>query len=160
MNVDAKGAWNEEDAVFVEENFLEKDFEKQCYDIIKSRLAEKKPSELVLFFFNKFTNQWKYGDCNGAYWAFMSANRNYQYPADAFSQIFISLIMLFAMISLFKRYGKFESLLHILLCGFGLFFLVFETQPRYAYIIYWIFIPMAVQGIEFVYSICAKWRKK
>lgn len=160
LNVDAKGAWNKDDATFVEENLLDEDFDEQCIDIIKSRLSEKTPSELTKFFFLKFAAQWSYGDCNGAYWAFMDTVRVYKFPCDAFSQIFATIMMLLAMISLFKRQGMCESILHIFMCGFGIFFLIFETQPRYVYIIYWIFIPLAVQGIETICDFIIKWRKK
>lgn len=160
LNVDAKGAWNQEDAIFVEEHFMDENFDEQCMNVIKARLNQKSPSELARFFFDKFVNQWVYGDCNGAYWAFMNTPINYRYPADAFSQIFSSILILLTLISLFKRQNKYETLLHIFMCGFGIFFLIFESQPRYAYIIYWIFVPLAVQGAENVYSIWNKWRNK
>ena len=160
LNVDAKGAWNETDAKFVEEHLLDEDFNEQCIDIIKERLEEKSAYELTVFFFNKFVNQWVYGDCNGTYWAFMNTPIKYHYPIDAYSQMVSCGLLLLSLISLFKRQDGYESFLHILLCGFGLFFLVFESQPRYAYIIYWVFIPLAVQGLQTVINEINKRRTK
>ena len=55
-------------------------------------------------------------------------------------------IIVFAFIALLKR--KNDALLNIILCGFGLLFIIIETQPRYSYIVCWIFILLACQGIE------------
>jgi len=160
LNVDAKGAWNETDAKFVEEHLLDENFNEQCIDIIKERLEEKNAAELTTFFFNKFVNQWVYGDCNGTYWAFMNTDIKYSYPIDAYSQIVSCILLLLSLVSLFKKQDGYEAFLHIILCGFGLFFLVFESQPRYAYIIYWIFIPLAAQGWQTIVGEINKRRRR
>ena len=46
------------------------------------------------------------------------------------------------------------TIMYILLCGFGLAFMILETQPRYSYICSWIFVMLAAQGIENI----IKWR--
>ncbi len=148
LNIESKGAWNEEDATFVEEHYTDDDFNTQCIQIIESRLGERTPNELAKFFFDKFINQWSYGDCNGSFWAFMRTNLKYKYPIDFASQLVYCTILVLSLISLLKRQEKHPTLLHLLVCGFGLFLLVFETQPRYSYIVLWVFIFMSVQGIE------------
>ncbi len=148
LNVESKGAWSKEDAEFVRENFLDEDFNEQCLAIIGNRLREKTPKELGRFFFDKFINQWSYADYNGSYWAFMKTNIKYRYPIDFTSQLIGCVILVLSLISLLKRKCKASVLIHLCLCGFGLFFLVFETQPRYSYIVSWVFLFMATQGIE------------
>lgn len=148
LNVESKGAWSKEDAEFVRENFLDEDFNEQCLAIIGNRLREKTPKELSRFFFDKFINQWSYADYNGSYWAFMKTDIQYRYPIDFTSQLIGCVLLVLSLISLLKRKCKTPVLLHLCLCGFGLFFLVFETQPRYSYIVSWVFLFMAAQGLE------------
>ncbi|MBR5271060.1 MAG: glycosyltransferase family 39 protein [Clostridia bacterium] len=148
LNIESKGAWSKEDGEFVEKHFLDEDFNAQCIEIIKSRLQNRTPRELFDFFFHKFTNQWSYADCNGSYWAFMNTDIKYRYPIDFPSQLIGCILFILSLVSLIKKQKKNPALLHLLLCGFGLFFLVFETQPRYSYIVSWVFILLAIQGLE------------
>lgn len=158
LNVDSKGAWNKEDADFVEEHLLDENFNEQCINIIKARLSQKSAGELAIFFLYKFTNQWSYADCNGSYWAYMDTHIPYRYPINPGLQLLGAAMLILSLVSLFKN--KNGEFLHILLCGFGIFFLIFETQPRYAYIASWVFVLMAAQGAEVIAELLANydWR--
>ena len=51
--------------------------------------------------------------------------------------------------SIFKKVQSKESaLIYTLFVGFGLLFMIIETQSRYSYIISWAFVLLAMQGVE------------
>ena len=62
---------------------------------------------------------------------------------------------MYSYISLFnkKRINNKEStinLFYIILCGYGLLYLLTEMQGRYAYIVSWLFIIFSISGIEYI----------
>lgn len=148
-NVENGGKWNLEDANFVEVNLGKPTLAKECIEIAADRVSQLTFGQKLQFFIGKFISQWSVGDFSGTYWATLETNINLdQVTLDVFQLIYV-IIVVFGIISIFKEQNSKETaLLHILLCGFGLFFMIIETQSRYSYIASWIFIILAAQGIE------------
>lgn len=149
-NFEHYGTWNEEDANFVGERLGSENLTKDCLDVIKQRITEKTPLEVAGFYGLKFFTQWSIGDCNGSYWATVDTDTPYPYPLPIIFQI-IYIFILAASIFIFKSDAKNNSslaMLMMLLCGFGIMFIVLETQPRYSYVVNWIFIILAAAGTE------------
>ena len=42
------------------------------------------------------------------------------------------------------------SLFYYIFCGYSIFYLITENQARYAFTVCWIFVIMAIVGIDFI----------
>ena len=148
-NVENGGRWNLEDAKFVDENLLKPDFSKKCIEIAINRISELSIKERISFFFNKFLSQWAVGDFSGTYWATLGIEMEEKIGVPLIFQAIFSVIMFFSVIGIIVNINKKEvSILYILLCGFILMFMVVETQSRYSYIVSWIFLILATEGMK------------
>ncbi len=148
-NVENGGRWNLEDAQFVENNLGKKELSKMCIEKAMSRIEELSLKDRILFYKDKFLSQWSVGDFSGTYWAFLESGSNLgEVLPTVFQFIFVVDIFFcfFAMPS--RKKNEKSAILYILLCGFGLVFIILETQSRYSYICSWIFVLLAAQGIE------------
>lgn len=156
-NVENGGRWNLEDAQFVESNLGKKELTKMCIEKAMNRIEELSLKDKILFFGYKFLSQWSVGDFSGTYWAFLESgsNLNEVLPV-AFQLIFVVDIFLSFCAMFSKEKNEKSAILYILLCGFGLAFMILETQSRYSYICSWIFVILATQGIENIIN----WRVK
>lgn len=149
-NFEHNGMWNIDDAEFIDEHLKDENLSKLCIDKVKERLSSKTPLELVTFYAKKIVEQWKIGDCAGTYWAYSGANIELKSTlSKTFQWIYISVLVL-AFFAQFRGKNENNVLLNIILFGFGLLFMIIETQPRYSYIVSWIFILPAVQTIEMI----------
>ena len=158
-NVENGGRWNLEDAHFVDENLGKPDLVKKCIDIAISRISELSFTEKIEFFGEKFLSQWSVGDFSGTYWAFLETDMKLVQVVPFIFQVVFVVVIFFSAVSLFTRNTKKETMLiYILLVGFGLMFMVIETQSRYSYIISWAFLILAGQGIENMISIIRRVR--
>ena len=111
--------------------------------------------EKVEFFATKFLSQWSIGDFCGTYWATLETENEITGIVPRNFQIIFSVFMLFSFLSVFtKNTSVNTTIMYILLCGFGLIFMIIETQQRYSYVCSWIFVILAAQGIENI----IKWR--
>ncbi len=155
-NFESNGMWNLDDADFIDEHLRDDDLVNQCLDKVKERILSKTPKELFIFYAKKFGSQWAVGDCSGTYWAYTGANIYIQSVLPITFQYTYMLILIFAFLTLLKKGEKNNILLNIILFGFGLLFIIIETQPRYSYIVSWIFLILATQGIEFFLDLIKK----
>ena len=148
-NIENGGRWNFEDARFVDENLGNENLTRECFEIAFDRISNLTLTEKIMFFGEKFVTQWTVGDFSGTYWAAVETDKEFlQYNPPIFQMIYI-IILFFSVISMFnKNTSKETALLYTLLCGFGLLFMIIETQSRYSYIISWVFLILAVQGVE------------
>ncbi len=156
-NIENFGRWNEEDASIVTKyNYDYDKIDKASKEIIKERLTTTNPLKLVGFYIFKFAMQWSIGDFEGAYLSKLDM------PEDAvkvnvslwFIEVIYGCIIILAFLGLFNRRKRTDdseiNLLYIILCGYGVMYLVTEAQGRYSLIIAWTFIIFAIEGIKFL----------
>ena len=147
-NFEHHGMWNPEDAQFVDEHLTSDNLSEECFKIIKQRLSEKSLLQIVGFYASKFFSQWIVGDCMGTFWATNTTFPS-KFPVPLTFQI-IHCALLFFSIFIFssKNEKKTLALPCILLWGFGVIFIILETQSRYSLIVSWVFILLASMGLE------------
>ena len=156
-NATSYGKWNLEDAQFVEENLENKDLGKMCIEKSIDRIRQLSSLERIEFFATKFLSQWSIGDFCGTYWATLETENEIVGTVPRNFQIAFSVIIFLSILSIFaKNTPTSTTIMYILLCGFGLVFMILETQQRYSYICSWIFVILATQGIENIIN----WRVK
>ncbi|WP_234117759.1 glycosyltransferase family 39 protein [Clostridium hydrogenum] len=149
-NIQSLGMWNKEDSQISEKYKFNYDkVQSVCELIIKKRLISTPLYKLIGFYIIKFIAQWSSGDFSGAYWStgnlsILNSRFNLSTVLFFYSQLVYLILMIYVYIQLFniKQYldNKLISLLYIIFCGFGLFYLIIEQQPRYGYIISWVFV--------------------
>lgn len=159
-NMEYGGRWNLEDTIIPEKyNFDEDKIKEVCTNIIIERFKNAKPAQIGKFYLDKYTTQWIDGDLSGVFWSQNNIKDddiliNFSYGGKFAIQIISSIIMVLVFIGLFnkKRYRKYSgiNLFYIIFCGYGLFYLITENQSRYAYIVSFVFIIMAMSGIELI----------
>lgn len=158
-NIESKGRWNPEDAAIPEKyNYDYDEIEKASKEIIKDRLTSTPPLELARFYIMKIGGQWSSSDLEGIFWTEHSTNGrgmkiNFTKGSTFIFQLVYFFIILLAYISLFNRKRTKDNmpiinLFYIIFCGYGLSYLITETQGRYAYIVCWLFIIFSISGIE------------
>ena len=158
-NVASDGKWNLEDAQFIEENLGNENLSKICTERAINRIIELPLLKRIEFFITKFLSQWSIGDFCGTYWATLETENEIIGIVPRNFQIIFSIIIFLSLLSVFnKNISVSTTIMYILLCGFGLAFMILETQPRYSYICSWIFVMLAAQGIENIIKI--SWRVK
>lgn len=157
-NINAGGRWNEEDAKFVEENVSRTEYlNNECKNRIIQRYTSASPSTLGCFFVKKLVCQWWQGDFAGAFWA-ESGLTSENIRIDVLNkgavwfQLYYTIIFIMAIVGLFKKReyieNKIANIMSIIFCGYGILFLILETQERYGFIISWIFVLMAAAAIK------------
>lgn len=147
-NIETSGKWSEQDAKFVEEHLRDTDLSKKCVEISIERISELSFSGAFKFYTTKFVSQWVFGDSGGAYWAFSNLK---EFLSSQIIPVPFQLIFIFVTILMFGSLiskNKENMLFFVLLCGFGIMFMIIETQPRYSYISSWIFLILAMNGLE------------
>jgi hypothetical protein len=156
-NIESGGSWNPEDAEFISNHLENKDaLEKASKERILNRYTTTPPLDLAKFFIKKFTSQWSNGDNAGAYWSQSDIPEN-EINIDIagkgtfWYQLVYVIFLLLIIKGLFnnKEYlgNKIINLFYIILCGYGVIFLILETQTRYAFIISFIFAILPVTAI-------------
>lgn len=164
-NIESKGRWNPEDAAVPELcNYDYEKMEEMSKEIIKERLTETPPLELIKFYIEKIANQWSLSDLEGIFWTELSTNgEGMKIPFRGGSNFILQLIYAVAIvlsyIGLFNKKRNTEklpvvNLFYIIFCGYGLSYLITETQGRYAYIVCWLFIILGISGLERI----SKWK--
>lgn len=148
-NMKSLGMWNKEDSdIPLLYDYDYKKVEKVSKDIIKERLSTTPIYKTTLFYMSKFIGQWSIGDFYGVGWATEKIEaqkivEDYAKAFSVYSQIFYIAAILYVYLGLFnsKQYleNKNINLFYILFCGFALLYLITEMQPRYAYIVCWMF---------------------
>ena len=158
-NMDNFGRWNEEDASIVDKyNYDYDKINEASKEIIIERLTTNNPLKVVGFYLVKFAVQWSIGDFGGISWSELDI------PEDNIKidlsiwlvQIIYAFIMILVFLGLINRKNNNKdseiNLLHIILCGYGVMYLVTESQGRYSLIIAWAFIIFAIEGVRFLFK--------
>ncbi|WP_411169608.1 glycosyltransferase family 39 protein [Clostridium sp. MB05] len=162
-NIESGGRWNEEDASVPEKyNYDYEKVKEASAQIIKDRLTTTPPIELVKFYIKKFALQWNEGDFGGIYWTKLDVPEEdiiVDVSLEA-PQIIYLIMMILIFLGILNRKNNRENqemnLFYIILCGYGVMYLVTESQGRYSYIISWVFIILEVEGINFLLKIFNK----
>jgi 4-amino-4-deoxy-L-arabinose transferase-like glycosyltransferase len=157
-NIESGGSWNPEDAEFISNHLEDKDaLEKASRDRILNRYTTTPPLDLAKFFIGKFASQWLNGDNAGAYWSQADIPENKIKIDIAGKGVFwyqsvYAVLLLLIIKGLFssKEYlgNRIINLFYIIVCGYGVTFLILETQTRYAFIISFIFAILPVTSIS------------
>lgn len=157
-NIKSGGSWNPEDAEFISNHLSNRDeLAKASKAIIIERYSNMTPSEITKFMLTKFVSQWASGDSSGAYWSQLQIpEEDIKFDVSgkgifAF-QIIFSAFLVFILVGIFNRSEQKKNpiinLFYIILCGFGVIFLILETQCRYAYIVSFLFAIMPIMAFE------------
>jgi 4-amino-4-deoxy-L-arabinose transferase-like glycosyltransferase len=157
-NIKSSGSWNPEDAEFISNLLEDRDaLEKQSKEIIFERYTTTPPLDLSRFFIKKFTSQWANGDNAGAYWSESGIPKN-DIKIDIASkgvfwyQSVYAILLLLIIKGLFnkKEYlnNRIINLFYIIICGYGVTFLILETQTRYAFITSFLFAILPVTAMS------------
>lgn len=159
VNIENNGRWNPDDAAIPEMyNFDYEEIEKVSKDMIKDRLTNTPHIKLFKFYIMKIGGQWSTSDLDGVFWTELSTNDKGMkidftgQKTGIFKFIYLIVIVL-SYISLFNKKRIKEdlpliNLFYIIFCGYGLLYVITETQARYAYIVCWLFIILAISGLE------------
>lgn len=157
-NINSFGRWNKEDADIIDvypNNY--KKTEDLCKSIIKNRLLNTPTYKLAQFYVRKYVMQWSNGDFGGIYWANGDLKKESLkidlYSGGIFSiQLFYFFIVLLSFIGIYKNKYNLRNylinLFYIIFCGYGLMFLIIESQDRYSFIASWIFIILSITAFE------------
>ncbi|NLK94562.1 MAG: dolichyl-phosphate-mannose--protein mannosyltransferase [Clostridiales bacterium] len=169
-NILSGGRWNSEDASLPEEcNFDYNLIEERSKEIIIERLTGTSPIILLIFYITKFSLQWNEGDFAGVFWAQYNLEDSdiiidFSKGGTGIMQVFYTAILILIFLGLFNKNKIKENqainLIYIILCGYGLAYLITESQGRYSYICSWIFVILAVVGLDFIKSRMAERRYK
>ncbi|MEG0297751.1 MAG: glycosyltransferase family 39 protein [Clostridium sp.] len=164
-NLKSFGRYNEEDAAIPEMYNMDYDKIKEVsMEIIKDRLLGSNPLELSVFYGVKTIGQWSQGDMSGISWSENGSN-DIKYIISEKGKVVFQLvhigILFLCIYGLFNKsrreeQGSFINLFYLILCGYGSFYLISEMQGRYAYIVGWIFIILAMYGVD---KILIKYKK-
>lgn len=174
-NMNSLGMWNVEDAQMVEkylDNYDE--LEEKSKEIIYSRLTDNSPIKVLTFYVVKLSAQWCIGDYAGSLWTQKDIDESQVlFKIGIFGsmpfQLFYIIILIFIFIGLKDKKIVNEkskiNLFYLIFCGYIAAYLITENQSRYGYIICWIFIALAVDGMEkinfkFLKNICYKYEGK
>ena len=171
-NIEAGGRWNEEDAEVFDK--YDRDYEKvdkAAKEIIKKRLTETPPKELLKFYTLKYINQWYAGDFSGAYWSEIGLDEAYNKDeylnmlgknegrmlirvskeGELYIQIFFIGVLVLSYIGLYrnKKCKNYRiDLFYIIFCGISIQCLITESQDRYTYPFSWLFIILAMTAFS------------
>lgn len=168
-NIEGGGGWTHEDAIIPETyNFDKEKIEEVCKEIIFNRLTTTPINELVNFYYKKYTGIWSNGEFSGAYWAEHSiedSDMKIRISQNGiwYIRLFYLMLIGFTFLGLFNRKALKENmginLIYFIFCGYGIMFLITERQDRYTFIVCWIFILLAMNGINLMKRLgVSKWK--
>ncbi|CDF59245.1 glycosyltransferase family 39 protein [Thermobrachium celere] len=150
-NLETYGRWNLEDAKFIASFDDDKKLEEAIKQKVKERYTKTPLPKLLNFFYNKYSNQWSYGDFGGFYWAQADTKSlivDVYHKGMLYVNLYYFIILLLSYVGLFnkKQYldNPYINLFYIIFCGYGLLYLITESQSRYSYIVCWLFIFFAL----------------
>ncbi|BCZ45434.1 hypothetical protein psyc5s11_15010 [Clostridium gelidum] len=157
-NINNLGMWNVEDAQTVEEYLSNYDeLAAKCKEIIYLRLTTNSPIKLFIFYGVKLSSQWCIGDYAGSLWTQKDIPQSETiFKIGIFGSMPFQLFYIIILILIFlglkdKKFFKANSklnLFYLIFCGYIAAYLITENQSRYGYIICWLFIILAVDGVK------------
>lgn len=157
-NIESGGRWNEEDAALPDkyDGDYEK-VEKAAKEVIRHRLTSTPKGELAKFYARKYIFQWIEGDFSGTYWAKEGVEEkdikiDLEKNAVVYMQMFYCVLLFLTYKGLFNKKQYLDNpiinLFYIIFCGYGLLYLITESQDRYSFIACWLFLILALTAGE------------
>ncbi|NRY59563.1 glycosyltransferase family 39 protein [Clostridium beijerinckii] len=157
-NINNLGMWNVEDAQMVEKYLNNYDeLEEKCKKIIYLRLTTNSPVRLFIFYVVKLAAQWCIGDYAGSLWTQKDIPENQIiFKIGIFGSMPFQLFYIIMLILIFLGLKDKENinlklrldLFYLIFCGYIAAYLITENQSRYGYIVCWLFIILAVDGVS------------
>lgn len=147
-NISSFGRWNQQDADFISANLQNKKLEQMCNEKIIQRISNISIYDFIKFLICKYAVLWSFNDCGGIMWATNNLNDSTILLKEF--QIFGIVIVILSFLSIYRENTQQTKLTYLLFVGITCFFILLEVQPRYSYIISWVFIFMAAQEIEYI----------
>ncbi|MDF2984997.1 MAG: hypothetical protein K0R50_507 [Eubacterium sp.] len=162
LNIESKGAWNEKDAGFLNDRFMENGSAVEAHrasrDVAVQRIIND-PRGMANLFFEKYTLLWE-NDDYASYWnsLFLESQHNLTSERKAFinkltiwNNIYYIFCVYLSLISgVFLWFRKRVGLEHILILyfiGTAMLHMVLESQNRYHYSILPVFAILASTGL-------------
>jgi len=146
-NLETYGRWNMEDAKFIASFDDDKELEKAIKEKVKERYTKTPLPKLIGFFLVKYSSQWSSGDFAGFYWAQADTKSlvvDIYHNGMLYVNLYYFIILILTYIGLFNKNqylaNPIVNLFYIIFCGYGLLYLITESQSRYSYIVSFLFI--------------------
>ncbi len=162
LNIDSKGSWNEKDARFLEEKFMENGSAEEAHRASRDEALKRiinNPKGMANLIFEKYTLLWD-NDDYASYWntLFLESQRNLTPERKAFitnltiwNNIYYIICVYLSLISgVFLWFRKRVGLEHILILyfiGTAMLHMILESQNRYHYSILPVFAILASAGL-------------
>lgn len=162
VNIDSKGSWNEKDARFLEEKFMENGSAEEAHRASRDEALKRiinNPKGMANLIFEKYTLLWD-NDDYASYWntLFLESQRNLTPERKAFitnltiwNNIYYIICVYLSLISgVFLWFRKRVGLEHILILyfiGTAMLHMILESQNRYHYSILPVFAILASAGL-------------
>ncbi|WP_084424768.1 glycosyltransferase family 39 protein [Caloramator sp. ALD01] len=150
-NLETYGRWNMEDAKFIASFDDDKELEKAIKEKVKERYTKTPLPKLIYFFLIKYSTQWASGDFGGFFWAqadTKSLQIDILHNGMLYVNLYYFIILLLTYIGLFNKRQYIDNpiinLFYITFCGYGLLYLITESQNRYSFIVCWLFIILSL----------------
>ncbi|MDS0526004.1 glycosyltransferase family 39 protein [Clostridium sp. SHJSY1] len=167
-NYKSFGRFNSEDADFINEHLDNyEELKEKSKEIILDRYKSHSIFDTTLFLIEKFTLQWSVGDFEGHFWAQTDVpEEDIKFPIKqiegslAFQLIYfiiVTLVFIGLKNDQVLRHVKEANLLYLIIGGYGLTYLITETQGRYSYICCYIIIFLSIAGVD---SVMQKFKTK
>jgi len=156
-NIKTLGRWNEEDAILPDKFNYDTEMVKEAsIKVIKERLTSTPVYVLLPFYIGKLVFQWGLGDYGAFGWTVPTADStlitNFLNSNEAMIMVICNFALVILLLKILKKINKsqtlqsFDYFFIILFAGYVLLYLITEMQPRYAFIVAWIFIPIAMSS--------------
>lgn len=162
LNIDSKGSWNEKDARFLEEKFMENGSAEEAHRASRDEAFKRiinNPKGMANLIFEKYTLLWD-NDDYASYWntLFLESQHNLTPERKAFitklttwNNIYYIICVYLSLISgVFLWFRKRVGLEHILILyfiGTAMLHMILESQNRYHYSILPVFAILASAGL-------------
>lgn len=158
FNMDNFGMWNAEDASVAQKYIGDYNkIEIECRKIIHDRFTHTSPGRIAVFLVGKLSTQWCNGDFAGSFWTQKDVEDNkITFKVGSMGtlpfQIVYAIALILSFIGLINKKRETNitvfNLLHLILAGYIGAYMISENQFRYGYIVSWIFIFLAIDGLK------------
>ena len=99
-------------------------------------------------------------ELSGVFWSHLDAKSikvDISGSGTGILQLIYVCILGLVLVGTFNRRGNDRcreiNLIYLILCGYGATYLITESQGRYSYIACWVFIILAISGIDYIKKI-------
>jgi hypothetical protein len=171
LNIDSKGAWNEQDAKLLNDKFLETDSAAEALKSARKealKRIQKDPIGIANLLLEKYTLLWK-NDDYAAYWNLLSMQQQNTLTPERkalfghlvlWNNLYYLLCVLFSTLAgialWFRKKVGAEHILILLFIGTAILHMILESQNRYHYDILPLFAILTAVGSTEIYRYFTK----